>query len=379
MEKKTFFCSYALIGKDLNLKDNVFFEVNKGIITKIESGHDLKKSADVIFENALLLPDYVNSHIHITDSVAKDCAYGQSLAETVGPKGIKFKEIRKNNSFIETCVEYTFQNLILHGVGTFINFQEGGHPLLQRVISVNKKFLLKGIHLGREKNNWDTLLTIADGLGISTPFGYTDDELARLASVAKKNKKIIGTHVAEDPDIVKKSIETFKKTDLERALDLLKADILVHLTNVTSEEITLIPKDKFLVLCPRSNAFFGLGFPPLADIIEHNFKFGFGTDNIMTTNVDIIEEARYALYQLRVQKKLIDIKTLIKALTVYPAEFLKLNSGWLDTGRDASFIVYDLRHPNFQCSKNLLTSVIFRGKPQSINSHYIQGTKQKIQ
>ena len=75
-------------------------------------------------------------------------------------------------------------------------------------------------------------------------------------------------------------------------------EIIVHGTHFTKEDLLLLKQKHInLILCPRSNGYFGVDFPPIIDILKLNIPISLGTDNVMINNTDLFEEIRY-LYRI---------------------------------------------------------------------------------
>ncbi|UCC20205.1 MAG: hypothetical protein JSV62_02665, partial [Promethearchaeota archaeon] len=74
MENKYIFSRYALIGENLDLRQNVNLEINQnGKIIDL-SYEIVNKNLDLLLNDSstLLIPGFINSHVHIGDSFAKE-------------------------------------------------------------------------------------------------------------------------------------------------------------------------------------------------------------------------------------------------------------------------------------------------------------------
>jgi len=91
-----------------------------------------------------------------------------------------------------------------------------------------------------------------------------------------------------------------------------------------------------VVLCPRSNAFYGLK----SDIkmMKHiGVNILFGTDNAMLNSCDIVDEINY----IKNNFKEFTISELISMVTYVPRKALNLNCSILCPSSPASFVVLD--------------------------------------
>ncbi|MFW9988831.1 MAG: hypothetical protein ACFFC3_09270 [Candidatus Odinarchaeota archaeon] len=98
MANKYLFSNYALIGENLDLKQNVKLEIyQNGRILNL-SYDDINDSLEILqnFQTFLMLPGFINSYIHNGDSFAKELGFNKDLAEIVSPPyGLKHKLLRQ--------------------------------------------------------------------------------------------------------------------------------------------------------------------------------------------------------------------------------------------------------------------------------------------
>ncbi|MFX1442357.1 MAG: amidohydrolase family protein [Promethearchaeota archaeon] len=137
-------------------------------------------------------------------------------------------------------------------------------------------------------------------------------------------------------------------------------------------------------MCPRSNGYFGVGFPPITEIIRLQIPISLGTDNIMINNTDLFEELRYTYRILRVlgrndENVKLDSKELLKMITINAARNFNLekNRGSISQGKVADLLLIDLNDPNFYSfkvdSNNIFPLIVQRAKSENIKRVYIRG------
>ncbi|GAG56246.1 unnamed protein product, partial [marine sediment metagenome] len=89
---------YGLIGDNLDLKKNIDMEIdNKGRIIDISFSNP-GKFIDLSEKelNYLMIPGFINSHVHIGDSFAKELGFNKDLVEVIAPpNGIKHKLLKQ--------------------------------------------------------------------------------------------------------------------------------------------------------------------------------------------------------------------------------------------------------------------------------------------
>ena len=156
--------------------------------------------------------------------------------------------------------------------------------------------------------------------------------------------------------------------------------MIVHGTHLNQEDLGKI-KDLNLpiVACPRSNAYFGVGIPPIDDIIEREILLALGTDNIMANAPDMFEEMRYLYFTARNMKKALPAREVLKMATTNAAKAFNMNDkvGSISEGKQANFFLVDLNAPNYFTNvllqEQLYPLILMRTKPQNIKKTYIRG------
>jgi cytosine/adenosine deaminase-related metal-dependent hydrolase len=218
----------------------------------------------------------------------------------------------------------------------------------------------------------------ADGIGLSSYKNIT----SQIKQSLKENKtvydKLISTHHAE----VKRREKRFKSIIQD---DLI--DIIIHGTHLTEDDLKQLGKKGIsLVLCPRSNGYFGVGFPPICEIVNLKIPISLGTDNIMNVQPDLFEELRYLFLIFRVlneqeNRAKLSAQDLLKMVTINAAQNFKVQDqvGSIEEGKYADYFLVDLNEANYYCSilnKELLYPLIVqRTKPNNIKKVFINGEK----
>ncbi|MFX1452279.1 MAG: amidohydrolase family protein [Promethearchaeota archaeon] len=162
-------------------------------------------------------------------------------------------------------------------------------------------------------------------------------------------------------------------------------DVIVHGTHYLKEDLQLIKNKKMsLILCPRSNGYFGVGFPPIIDILKLKIPISLGTDNLMINNTDLFEELRYLYRISRILGKneenvILDAKSLLKMITINAARNFKVDQirGSIEEGKNADFCKIKLSDPNFFSyrvdSDDIFALIVQRTKSENIKELYIKG------
>lgn len=266
-----------------------------------------------------ITPRPVNAHTHVADAFL----HGQrgmptSLPELVGPGGWKHRQLAmaRRGRTGAGVVRYARQ-MAEHGTTHFIDFRENGvvgatflRDLAERADWVAAEGLdmlpVEPIVFGRPSmNNFDPdeaedLMSIVDGIGLSAlrDFEEADDAMA-WAEVCQAEGKPLALHASEE-----------RHEPLGDILALGPA-FLVHMCQATPPELQAAADQGVpIVICPRSNRFFGIK-TPVMQMIEAGCHLAIGTDNGMLQDGDLMQE----LAQIRQWYPAIPEADLLRMLT----------------------------------------------------------------
>jgi cytosine/adenosine deaminase-related metal-dependent hydrolase len=373
-------CDYGLIGDDLELKEKIEIKINKdGRISQLSFNAPKKNLKVENSETILIIPGLINSHIHIGDSFAKEKGYNKNLTEVVAPpNGIKHQLLKITPTDVKIHgILKTTEDLLRNGVTCFIDFRECGLEGIDLLKNTLSNFTIDYLVFGRfeDKDQVCSVYDTADGIGLVTYRQVTPSIFDELKKCREGERKKIACHCAEnirDGSLIKKII------------DEGLVDILVHGTQFNEEDLEKIKAHNLsIVICPRCNGYFGVGFPPISAILKLKMPIAIGTDNVMANSPDLFEELRYLHRISRVidNQQLIEAKTLLKMITINAAKMFELDNdiGSIKEGKYANFITINLNDPNLYVypfeiqdiyplivqrtnSSNILKTY-FRGKP----------------
>ena len=233
------------------------------------------------------------------------------------------------------------------------------------------------------------ILRVAEGLGISGANENTDLSLQQykqlIDSINKKRKDkrlknknrklLIGIHGAESRESVEFSKSLTGKTEVFRIMRFLKPDYIVHMTNATDEDISLVASSRTgVVICPRANGVLGAGIPRVAEMLSRGCRIAIGTDNVMLNSPDIFREMDYIWKTSRaIGGNFIEAKEILKMSTVNAAHILGLNSGCIEEGRSADLLFIDKKSLDLYPIHNPYVSIIHRASSDSIKGVMIDG------
>jgi len=227
-------------------------------------------------KRGVILPTFRNCHTHLGDTLARESVPDNlTLEELVGVDGWKQKWLsnQKGNRSLESGIREAEK----FGTGLVIDFREGGVEGLSLLNEISSPIQIIGLGRPEHKNEEAP----SENIGLSSYVDVGEGVVENLVSNAKKGNGIIALHHSEN-----------RREDIDPVLKL-KPDFLVHLCKANDEDLTKIKNEGIgVVVCPRSNARFGLR-APLERMLELEIDVGLGTDNGMFCSLNIIEELRF--------------------------------------------------------------------------------------
>ncbi len=382
MANKYLFSNYALIGENLDLKQNVNLEIDQnGRITNI-SCDNISEDIEILpnRQTFLMIPGLINSHVHIGDNFAKELGFNKELGEIVAPPfGLKHKLLRQTPKDIKIKgIQNAVLEMLSNGITYFIDFREEGVEgvklLKKALVDSSINFLVLGRFM--DESEIESIFDMADGVGLSSYKQITSSNKKFVVSAKHKFKKIIACHCAENirgDNLINKIFS-----------DNL-VDVIIHGTKFIKKDLEKINRyNKSLVLCPRCNGYFGTGFPPINEILNLKIPVSIGTDNSMVNNTDLFEEMRYLYRISRVlcnyNKELqLSSKDLLKMVTINAAKNFNLEKefGSISKGKFADLFLIDLGSPNLYSfrldSNNIYDLITQRTKSENIKKTFIKG------
>jgi cytosine/adenosine deaminase-related metal-dependent hydrolase len=413
-----------LLGKDLTFVKSGFLEIGKnGLIRKAGTGsyhnanHDInRKTYDA--EGFFIIPGFINAHTHIGDSIGKDIGVDSGLDTRVHPVlGAKKLILQRTMpEHLKIFMRSSAVSMMKKGIIAFADFREGGYNGVKLLKDAISDLPIKCVTLGRAeyyfshtgKKGWkrgdgktskpeevgdgkklpaealhmaDDALRISDGLGISGANENTDEslhqyyELLQISNKKSNKKLLLAIHAAESMSTAKFSRSKTNKTEVKRIMQYLKPDFIVHMTNVTNNDISLVTKKRTAVIvCPRANGILGAGIPKVAKMLKSGCTIGIGTDNVMLNSPDIFREMDYLWKASRAtEHEFISAKDILKMATVNGAEILGLNSGYIGVRRSADLIFIDKKHIDLCPMLNPYAAIVHRASKDSIRAIMING------
>ena len=367
-----------LAGQDFRFLAKAYIAVNGEIIEDIGTG---PAPSGIDLNGAVVMPAFVNAHVHLADVGLKDGVIGLPTKEAVSPPfGVKYQYL---SSLSKLSLSQNFFNaleeLSHNGIAAFGVFCERGAEGALSLLQNLSQFPLQGVIFSELGYNFseediqeiDVITEYVDGIGIGDIAYFSDNQLNIIKNILKRKRKKFVIHVAETEEAQCKCQQRWGKSEVERILEY-KPDLLVHLTNPVANDIDLVAKAEIpIVCCIRTNCILGDGIPPLVDLLKKEIPLALGTDNLMLTSPDMFREMDWFSRLVRGQSRcanFVSEKFILSVATIGGARVLGLDKklGSLEPGKEASFIVLDINTINLRNTKNIYASIVHRAGPQDI-------------
>lgn len=242
-------------------------------------------------ESYLIIPSLLNAHTHIGDTFIrkKKIPLPHNVQQLVAPPdGLKHRLLQTTNEeeIIKAMVN-GLKEIKENGISTFIDFRENGVKGLSLIHKALQQVSVDSVVLGRPSNldvttkELDDILKLSDGIGLSSVRDWDYDLVKFIVEKTKKKNKIFAIHVSE-----------CEREPIKPILDL-EPTFLVHMTMASKQDLIQVKQQDIpIVICPRSNHFFGLT-PNIQAMHDIGNTIILGTDNFMFHPPSILDEIRW--------------------------------------------------------------------------------------
>ncbi len=239
-------------------------------------------SKDVPDLYGVIVPSLIDAHTHCADAGVRPKP-GMSLEELVAPPdGLKHVYLRNTprDRLVGDMRSFGSQARA-NGIATFVDFREGGAEgcRMAREACPDAVILGRPISPEFDPNEIDDILSVADGIALSSLKDIDLSYAERIADRTHRAGKTFALHVSER---VREDIDTVLA---------LEPSFVVHMVEATDPDLRkCADSDVPIAVCPRSNRYFGKA-PPLKRMMDIGNTVAMGTDNAMLCSPDLRPEA----------------------------------------------------------------------------------------
>jgi cytosine/adenosine deaminase-related metal-dependent hydrolase len=378
MVRRVLYNTTLLEGDDLEITYG-YLIVKDNKIEKI--GEGMPHARDIDLKRGFVLPPFVNVHTHLADAVAKEIYLGKSQPQVVGPRGAKFRELKRAGRELVSTLRATIHDVFKGGTLAHCDFREGGLAGV-KILKRASTPPVRSVILGRPSklSELDELVRACDGVGLPSLDVFEPSVLKEIARNVRRAGKIFSVHVAETEEAQRLSFEKTGKGEVERALEL-RPSFIIHSTWASVDDLLLLKKARVpTVFCARANSLLGVGTPPILKALKAGVKFCIGTDNVAVCQPDMFGELSFDWASLRREDSRVgneEARELLRAATIEPLNIFNLPWRALQEGAPATFLVLS-RGYNLVGLKNVHAGLVNRARVDNVRAIFINGKGFKL-
>jgi len=372
----------------------------EGIITYVGGMGDAPPGEDHDLGDSVLLPGIINAHTHLELTSMRGFLEDLCFNDWID----KLRSSRKEALTDEMLLDSARFGIVegLHaGITTYADTCSTG-LVMQAMLEMGVRGIMYQETFGSAPEQCDQSMEVLRAaidrlspmqtdlvrLGVSphAPYTICDSLYSASADLARELGLPMGLHIAEsgsEQEIVCNASGPFAEEWRLRGLSvvprarspvaLLEATgclststLLIHCVQLDGEDIDTIARHGCSVAhCPASNAKFGHGISPVAELIARGVTVGLGSDSVASNNrMDILEEARLAvLFQRAVNRseRAFSAQQALEMATIGGARALGIGErvGSLEVGKDADLSAFSLSAARATPVGNIVAAILF--------------------
>src|SRR6266542_2514954 len=356
---------------------------NRGVIRYVGPFEGAPEAEDHDLGESVLLPGIVNTHTHLELTAMRGFLEDLCFNDWID----KLRSSRKEALTAEMLLDSARYGIVegLHaGITTYADTCAAG-LVMDAMLEMGVRGIMFQETFGSAPEQCESAMAtlrerVADlqqretdlvhiGISPHAPYTISDDLYTATAQFARESGLRMALHISEsesEMEIVCSatgpfaiewrvrglSVEPRARSPialLEKTGCLATAPLLIHCVLLDAEDIAIIARNHCSVAhCPASNAKFGHGISPVADLLAAGVTVGLGSDSVASNNrMDVLEEARLAtLFQRAVQRsdRALTASQALEMATIGGARSLGIDdrAGSLEPGKDADLAAFSL-------------------------------------
>jgi 5-methylthioadenosine/S-adenosylhomocysteine deaminase len=373
--------------------ENAFVRFEDGRIVEIGEGR-----AERHYEDAVIVPGFVNAHSHIEYAVYAGFGDGLDFGPWIWThtqrKGLLSADemlaiarcgaAESLRSGITTTADYSFS-----GDAAVAAEELGLRAIVYLEVFAREPADAERQFTGKRARLHDSEL-VRIGVSPHAPYTCTVEVYEWCLSLGIP----VGTHLSESanenewlehgagpfqgmavmiPPTGKRAVPTLEP--------VLGPDLLcAHCVDLEPVELAMLAeRDVPVAHCPRSNALLGCGIAPLVGLREAGVRVGLGTDSPASTpSFDVFDEMRTAVSFARARERRADALSAEDALrlaTVDSARALRMDGevGTLTPGKRADLTVVSLAGSPYHPVEDPAAAVVYGGSPERVLETIVDG------
>ena len=371
-----------------------FVRYEDGVIVEVGRGRGGRH-----FEDAVILPGFVNAHSHLEYAVYAGFGDGAPFAAWLATH-IERKQLLDQGAMLAVALRGAADSLA-SGITTTADYSFSGAAATAagaaglRAIVYLEVFAVDPVEAERQfattRAGVEETPLVRIGVSPHAPYTCSVDVYRWCLSLGIP----VGTHLAESANehewlehgtgplerIGAMLVPPTRTRSVATLEPVLGPDLLcAHCVDVEPAEIDLLAeRDVPVAHCPRSNALLGCGVAPLARLRAGGVRVGLGSDSPASApSFDIFEEMRTAIYLARAEARdpgALDAPAALRLATIDAARALRLDDqvGTLTAGKRADLTVVSLAGSPYHPVEDPAAAVVFGGSPERVLATVVDG------
>lgn len=351
--------------------------INDGVVESLSDASQAISTLDPKIEviehkNSLILPGFVDTHIHYpqTEIIA---AYGEQLLQWLNKYTFPTERKFEDKTYARNIADKFLNELLRAGTTTALVFgtvhKQSVEAFFEACEKRNLRMIAGKVMMDRNapdyltdcpQSSYDDSKSLIQKWHNRGRLRYavtprfaptsTSEQLHKAGQLLKEFPDVyMHTHLSENLDEIEWVKELFPDCDhyldtYDRAGLLGRRSIFAHCIHLNDDEWQRISDSQSgIAFCPTSNLFLGSGLFNLKRAVKNDINVGMGTDVGGGTSFSILQTLNEAYKVLQLRGQTVSILKMFYLATLGGAETLDLSDkiGNFSIGKEADFVVLD--------------------------------------
>lgn len=363
----------------------------------------------------IVTPGLINTHVHLAQAMIRGCADDMELLDWLG-KRVWVLQGNYTEEDGRVSAELCILEMLKSGTTAFVEsmlaerygfdgiaevvLRSGIRAALAKIVmdiatyATKDSWMHPGMIEDRETSLRNTLAMhdkwngAGNGrlhvwFGPRTPGGVTPELYREISTLARERGMGITVHLAEVQADRVFLQEKYGKTPAQFAEDVGLVGprvLLVHTVWMDANDIEILARTQTNVAHnPVSNAKLASGIAPIPEMLAAGVNVALGTDGGPSNNTyDMVREMRWASYihKARTLDPLaMPAETVLEMATINGAKAMGLEkeTGSLEVGKQADFVVFHLDKPHLTPNSNPVSTLVYAATGADVDTVVIGG------
>lgn len=357
--------------------------------------------------NYLLMPGFVQTHVHLCQHLMKGIAEDVPLFEWLQEYILPY-EMSHTEKSISLSARLALNELINGGtttildMGTFTNQEALFNEMAKSGIRAYSGNVLMDRKIGRYSNKLDDYIQEAEEWAVhynneeNGPVfvlcprfipGMTVKGIRAIRRMQQKHNLLIHTHASETLNELEFSRKHFNMGNIEymdKQGILNDRTVIAHAIHISAGELRLLKRRSASVAhCPSANMKLGSGIARISEMIERGINVTLGTDGApCNNNHSQLTEMRHAglLQKVKFGPASMKAREIFAMATISGALALGIGTltGTIEEGKYADLIMMDITNPDMSTiQRNPFNAIVYSASSSDIKYVFAKGAMLK--